>query len=244
MKRTLKAANQYLEELRAERPAPVWLGGTAQAGEAANEFLPIRGTAVVYDRPVHLGWLTVLLRPGALGAAMVAPTAGGERDILLLHTHNMARPLGRTALNTLSFEDGADSVSYEATLDTSVTSIAMAAEEVRAGLLNHASIGFWVAKGEFEAVIDNCGDPQCATVGLEKQMLIAEEVGLYELSLVAQGACIGTSAIAASRWASYREEESLPVTVEERAESDLVAVSAHRVQQVLESARRHGITSR
>ena len=38
-------------------------------------------------------------------------------------------------------------------------------------------------------------------------MLIAEEVGLYELSLVPQGACIGTSAIAASRWAAYREDE-------------------------------------
>ena len=45
-------------------------------------------------------------------------------------------------------------MAYEATLDTSVTSVAMAAEEVRAGLLNHASIGFWVAKGEWE---DGCG---------------------------------------------------------------------------------------
>ena len=136
-----------------------------------------------------------------------APTAGGERDILLLHTHDMARPLGRTALNTLSFEDGEESVAYEATLDTSVTSVAMAAEEVRAGLLNHASIGFWIAKGEWADIKDNCADPQCAKAGLEIYALVAEEVGLYELSLVPQGACIGTSAIAASRWAAYREDE-------------------------------------
>lgn len=263
MKQTLAAANRYLEELRAERPAPVWLGGTAQAGEIDGSVMSISGTAVVYDRPVHLGWLTVLLRPGALAEAMVAPTAGGERDILLLHTHNMARPLGRTALNTLTFQDEKEKVTYEATLDTSVTSVAMAAEEVRAGLLNHASIGFWVAEGEFEAVVDSCGDPQCAKAGLEVRMLIAEEVGLYELSLVAQGACIGTSAMVASRWeppsfvgfqhiedevtsvdpmGHYKEIRGQPEEAGSELEPQLVPVSTQRVGKVLRSARKYGIT--
>ena len=75
MRRTLAAANRYLEELRAERPAPVWAGGTAQVqGDADAQRMAIRGTAVVYDRPVHLGWLTVLLRPGALANAAISRT--------------------------------------------------------------------------------------------------------------------------------------------------------------------------
>ena len=43
-KRTLAAANRYLDELRAERPAPVWAGGTAQVqGDADAERMADSG---------------------------------------------------------------------------------------------------------------------------------------------------------------------------------------------------------
>ena len=246
MDRILSAANRYLAEMRAEKPAPVWAYGTANAGAEADGYQPVDGIAVVYDRAIHLGWLTVLVRPGGVAAALSGNTAGMERDIMLLHTHRSDRPLGRTGLNTLSFSDGPAAVTFDASLDLSIGSVAAAAEEVRGGLLNHASIGFWVAKGEWEGVVDNCGDPQCAKAGLEISMLIAEEVGLFELSLVPQGACIGTSAMAAARWADMESDvvEAVTEPAEELADvSGLVPVDANRVTKVLSSASRMAFTT-
>ena len=219
--------------------SPVWAGGTVRAqavaeGEEEDGYLPLSGIGVVYDRTVHIGWFNILLRQGSFTESLGAATGGSERDILLLHTHDMARPLGRTSLDTLTFEDEAVRLRYAARLDLGITSVKLAAEEVQGGLLDHASVGFAVAEGEYEAVIDNCGDPSCLKSGLEIGTIITTRAILYEMSLVSQGACIGTSAIAAANRNSPDLVAALGVLAPPDT-SDLVGIPVERIDAMLSS---------
>ena len=221
--------------------SPVWAGGTAKINAEVTDddgrrFQPVDGVAVVYDRTVHLGpWLNIILRAGAATEALAIATAGSERDILLLHTHDMARPLGRTSRNSLSFTDEPGRLLYAAQLDLGITSVREAAEEVSGGLLPHASIGFAITDGEWNGVSDNCGDPTCRQTGLELDTLIAQRIVLYELSLVPQGACIGTSAIAAANRNSPDLVAALGVSAPPDTQPILWEIPVSRIDAMLSS---------
>ena len=206
------------------QPASVWGGGTVQlvADTEAEDVMHLRGVALHYDQSAHVTVggqsLTVQVRPGAARDTLEAERLGTERDILLLHTHDMGRTLARSSNGSLSFSEADTRLDYQARLNLTVRAAVDAAAEVREGLLPHVSVGFSVAPGggSWEETQDNCGDPQCVTLGQEIDTVVASSIRLYELSLVPQGAVIGTSVLAAQNRIRPEQAEpaKIPVTMD------------------------------
>ena len=165
--------------------------------EGDIERLSVRGMAVDYNRVAYFGRnARVAIAPGAAAKRLEKRLNSKQRDVLALIAHDPSRPIGRTANGSLKFEDTPEGLTYSLDLDPADPEAMSAYAKVKSGVLNAASIGFFVKEAADTKMADN--SPDAKEAGAEVEVELASDIDVFEVSLVAHGAMGGASALAAS----------------------------------------------
>ena len=158
---------------------------------------PVGGIAVTYNQVGHFWGERLMIEPGAAAEALKKRRDSDNRDVLMLAGHDYARVLGRMSNSTLDFEESPEGLLYRGDLNMDDPEGRSAYEKVKRGEYSAASIGFAVLDGREAVRVDN--SPEAET-DEPVAVFIAEQIDVFEVSLVAQGVFGGaTSRLAALR---------------------------------------------
>ena len=130
----------------------------------------VQGMAVPYNSPGVFFGQKISVAPLAAVESLERKASSETRDILMLASHDDAKVLARVSNMTLDFIDSPEGLLYWGVLNLEDPDGKSAYEKVKRGEYNAASIGFSISDSE---MVDD--------------VLVANEIELYEVSLVAQG---------------------------------------------------------
>jgi len=196
-------------------PAP-----DVEAAEDEDGLPIVRGMAVDYNRVAYFGRKDrVAVAPGAAAKRLEARLASKQRDVLALIAHDPGRPIGRTANGSLKFEDTEEGLTYTLSIDTNDPEAVSAHAKVKSGVMDSASIGFFVREASETKMSDN--SPDSPAPGEEVDVELASDIDIFEVSLVPHGAMGGASAFTASAYLEGAvQDDEEPDTVESDESAD------------------------
>ena len=110
----------------------------------------IRGTASVFDAPYLVGdWFYEVFRSGAFNK-----TLSDGRNLKVLSHHNDDKPVGSTRAGSARFWVDNDGLQYEAVVNPDLAYAVELHEQIRSGLLDGSSIGFFSVEGKEQVTKD------------------------------------------------------------------------------------------
>lgn len=185
-------------ELRADGQGELITRSELQA-EAGDGRPVIRGTAVKAGVTGQFWFGAVRLAAGCWTEAAYKKNKSRVRDVMALISHDYARPIGRSANNTLDLTYGENEIMVDGIRLNPDDPEAMSLfAKVLRGEMTAFSIGFTIVDGEWIEAVDNGLDADPDTAGKEIDQFEATEISVQEVSVVAQGAYGGAECFPAT----------------------------------------------